>query len=181
MKKFNKSPLAAAMGTAVLSSLAVNVQADTNPFSLTELDGGYMQVAETHPSHSNGRISEGACGSNAMDSNGKKVVKGAKKAEFKKTEGSCGEGMCGAMMQGGKMKPGMEHACGAMMKGKDGACGMMMGGMNHDNDKDKKSSEGGCGAMMQGGKGGEGACGAMMKGGEGSCGGKVDADKAAGH
>lgn len=198
MKKFTKTPLAVTMGTAVLSGVAAGAHADSNPFALTELTEGYMQVAAGY----NAKDAHGACGSNAMDSNGNKVAdsKGGAKKEAgkhapaaKKAEGSCGEGMCGGMMSGGKMKPGMEHSCGAMMKGHEGSCGMMsMGGMDHGdgNKADKpKSEEGSCGAMMKGGegscggmmKGGEGSCGGMMKGGEGSCGSKTDADKGAGH
>lgn len=162
MKKQTKTPYAA-LGTAVISmATAAAVQADANPFQMTELNGGYMQVAE------------GACGGNMTDANGnsKSAGKPATGA-VKKSEGSCGEGMCGGMMQGDKMKQGMEHSCGAMMKGKDGACGMDKG------KNAKPAAEGSCGAMM-GGKAGEGSCGAMMKGGQGSCGAKIDAEKAAG-
>lgn len=180
MKKFNKAPLAVAMGSAMLSSFAFNVQADTNPFALNELAGGYM-VADAKTSHA-------ACGSNVSDSNGNPVSE-SKSASHKahhaekKAEGSCGEGMCGGMMSGGKMKPGMEQSCGAMMKGHEGSCGMMMGGMNHGDDKSAKAKgeEGSCGAMMGGKQGTEHSCGAMMKGNEASCGAKVDANKAAGH
>jgi len=182
MKKFNKAPFAVAMGSAVLSSFAINVQADTNPFALNELSGGYM-VAEA-----DAKTRHAACGSNTSDGNGKAVSSSNtsqhKAGDGKKTEGSCGEGMCGGMMSGGKMKPGMEQKCGAMMKGHEGACGMM-GGMNHGDDKAAKgkADEGSCGAMMGGGNksGSEHSCGAMMKGGEASCGSKVDTDKAAGH
>lgn len=176
MKKLSKTPLAVAMGTAVLSGVAANANADSNPFAMTELSNGYMQVAVKYDA----KQSHGACGSNATDASGKPV--GKANGDAKKSEGACGEGMCGAMMSGGKMKKGMEQACGAMMKGKEGACGMM-GGMKHgDDDKAQKSKaeEGSCGAMMGSGKSGEMSCGAMMKGGEGSCGSKVDADKAAG-
>lgn len=194
MKKFTKTPLTLAMGTAVITGFAANVQAETNPFALSELSSGYM-VAEA-----SNKTSHGACGGNVADANGNKITN-ANKAAGKKTspgakkaEGSCGEGMCGGMMQGGKMKKGMEGMCGEMMKGKEGACGMMggmgdmkgMGGMNHGDDADKpaaKSEEGSCGAMMKDDsakKADEGSCGAMMKGGEGSCGSKVDADQAAG-
>lgn len=182
MKKFKKAPLAVAMGTAVISSFAANVQAEGNPFALSELSSGYM-VADA-------KSSQGACGSNVSDGNGNPVTTAKKTATnaAKKTEGSCGEGMCGGMMSGGKMKPGMEQKCGAMMKGHEGSCGMMggMGGMNHGDDaaaKKAKTDEGSCGAMMGGGNkaGMEHSCGAMMKGGEGSCGSKVDANKAAGH
>lgn len=194
MKKFNKTPLTLAMGTAVISGFAANVQAESNPFAISELSNGYM-VAE----YSN-KTSHGACGGNVADANGNKITKTNKPAgkkagpSTKKAEGSCGEGMCGGMMQGGKMKKGMEGMCGEMMKGKEGSCGMMggmgdmkdMGGMKHGDDADKpaaKSEEGSCGAMMKGDgakKADEGSCGAMMKGDEGSCGSKVDADEAAG-
>lgn len=177
MKKFSKTPLAVAMGTAVLSGFAANATADSNPFAMTELSNGYMQVAVKYDAKQN----QGSCGSNATDSSGNPV--GKAKGDAKKSEGSCGEGMCGAMMSGGKMKKGMEQSCGAMMKGKEGACGMM-GGMNHEEGnkaaQKPKGEEGSCGAMMGHEKGGEASCGAMMKGGEGSCGSKVDADKAAG-
>lgn len=127
MKKINKSPLAAAMGAAFISTLAASpANAETNPFGLSELSSGYMQVA----------AAEMACGAN-MDMTKSKAPEGAcagkpTKAADKPAaapaakpaaEGSCGEGMCGGMMQGDKMKSGMEHSCGAMMKGKDGACG----------------------------------------------------------
>lgn len=208
MKKFNKTPLTLAMGTAVVSGFAINAQAESNPFTMTDLATGYM-VAE----YSN-KTNHGACGSNVADANGNKINKSAKASKSnaapktKKAEGSCGEGMCGGMMEGGKMKKGMEGMCGEMMKGKEGSCGMMGGGMkgmsgmggmegmdhgamgdmkgmDHGDMAEKgeaKSEEGSCGAMMKGGdsKGEEGSCGAMMKGGEGSCGSKVEADKAAG-
>jgi uncharacterized low-complexity protein len=174
MKKFNKAPLAIAMGSAVLSSFAINVQADTNPFALNDLNNGYM-VADA-------KSSQAACGSNVSDANGK-AANTVKAGNGKKAEGSCGEGRCGGMMSGGKMKQGMEQTCGAMMKGHEGACGMMGGMKQGDNQTPKaKADEGSCGAMMGGGnkQGMEHSCGAMMKGGEASCGSKVDADKAAG-
>lgn len=203
MKKFNKTPLTLAMGTAVVSGFAINAQAESNPFAMTDLANGYS-VAEYSNKNNNG-----ACGSNTSDANGNKISKSAKASKSssepktKKAEGSCGEGMCGGMMEGGKMKKGMEGMCGEMMKGKEGSCGMMGGGMegmkgmggmggmegmkgmDHGAKTEKgeaKAEEGSCGGMMKGGdsKGEEGSCGAMMKGGEGSCGAKVDADKAAG-
>lgn len=170
MKKFNKTPLTLAMGTAVISGFVVNAQAESNPFAMNELAGGYM-VAEA-----GSKAPAGACGGNVTDVNGKKITQQNKPASgsTKKAEGSCGEGMCGGMMQDGKMKKGMESTCGAMMKGKEGACGMMggMGDMKHDQDASQtKAEEGSCGAMM---KGGEGSCGGMMKGSEGSCGAMMD-------
>jgi len=127
MKKTSKTPLAAAMGAAFLSTFAATaVNAEANPFGMTEMSAGYMQVAAAD------KAAEMACGA-AMGGMQKpnKTAEGAcagnkKPDEAKKTtEGKCGESMCGAMMQGGKMKPGMEAACGAMMKGKEGACGNM--------------------------------------------------------
>ncbi len=126
MKKINKTPLATAMGAAFLSTVAATaVNAEANPFGMTELATGYMQVAEAD------KAAEMACGAAMGGMNKPKAAEGAcagnKKTDDAKkaTEGKCGESMCGAMMQGGKMKPGMEAACGAMMKGKEGACGNM--------------------------------------------------------
>jgi uncharacterized low-complexity protein len=161
MKKMNKTPLAAAMGAALISSFAaMPANAETNPFGMTELSSGYMQLAEMKCGASMGmaepkKAAEGVCA-------GSKAAPAAKKAD-----GSCGEGKCGTMMKDGKMKEGMEKSCGAMMKGKEGACG------------DKKSAkEGSCGAACAEGmknceaaKKMEGACGAKMKGcGEGMTG-----------
>ncbi|MBS3964438.1 MAG: hypothetical protein KGZ80_08080 [Methylomonas sp.] len=180
MKKFSKTPLTLAMGTAVLSGLAVNVHADSNPFALVELSSGYT-VAEASNTKAN---SHGACGGNVADADGRRIDQGQTKGKpaAKSSEGACGEGMCGAMMSGGKMKKGMEGMCGDMMKGKEGACGMMGG------DQDAgKAAEGSCGAMMKNGtcpmmggmsgmthgggqdaaKSQEGSCGAMMK--DGGC------------
>ncbi len=144
MKKINKTPLAAAMGTVVISAFATGTaHAEANPFAMSELSEGYMQVAEA--------------------SRGYSIVPAPKSVK----EAACGEGKCGGMMDGEKMKKGMEGACGDMMKGKDGACGDMMKG------KEAACGEGKCGGMMDGEKmkkGMEGACGDMMKGKEGACG-----------
>ncbi len=138
MKKINKTPLAAAMGAAFLSTFAATaVNAQANPFGMTELSAGYMQVAEAD------KAAEMACGA-AMGGmeKPKKEAEGAC-AGNKKTDGAkAADGSCGAMMKDGKMKPGMEAACAEMMK--DG--------------KMKPGMEAACGAMM---KGKEGACGAM--------------------
>jgi len=128
MKKLHKTPLAAAMGAAVMSSFSMSgVNAEANPFGMTELSSGYMQVAEA------GKTGEMACGASMkmdmpMGKTAEGACAGAKPSEAKpaapakSTEGKCGEGQCGAMMEDGKMKKGMESACGAMMKGKEGAC-----------------------------------------------------------
>lgn len=143
MKKINKTPLAAAMGVALISTFAAAAaNAEANPFGMTELSGGYMQVAEADAA----KPAEMACGA-AMGG----------MAKPKAPEGSCagnkkpaaagattkgGEGSCGDMMKDGKMKPGLEHSCGAMMKGKEGACGDMMKGGS------MKGKEGACGDKM---------------------------------
>jgi uncharacterized low-complexity protein len=122
MKKINKTPLAAAMGAALISTFAaMPANAETSPFTMTQLSSGYMQLAEMKCGASMGmggmdksKAAEGACA-------GSKTTGAAKKME-----GSCGEGKCGKMMKDGKMKEGMEKVCGAMMKGKEGACGDKM-------------------------------------------------------
>lgn len=154
MKKINKTPLAAAMGAALISTFAaMPANAEGNPFAMTELSSGYMQLAEMKCGASMGmpepkKAAEGACA-------GSKTAAPAGKAE----------GSCGAMMKDGKMKPGMEKSCGAMMKGKEGACGM------DKSAEGAKSAEGKCGAACQedmknceAAKTKEGACGAKMKG-----------------
>jgi uncharacterized low-complexity protein len=127
MKKINKTPLAAAMGAALISTFAANVQA--NPFGMTELSSGYMQVAEADTD--NKKAGEMACGASMGGMAKPKAAEGAcagnkPAGATKAPEGACGEGKCGAMMQEGKMKKGMESVCGAMMKGKEGACGDKM-------------------------------------------------------
>ncbi len=123
MKKLKNTPLAAAVGAALVSSFAATAaNAEANPFAVTELSSGYMQLAEMKCGESMGmpkekHTTEGACA-------GAKAAPAAETA--KKTDGACGEGKCGNMMKDGKMKEGMEKVCGAMMKGKEGACGDKM-------------------------------------------------------
>ena len=60
MKKINKTPLAAAMGAAFISTFAATAaNAEANPFGMTELSTGYMQVAEADVSK---KTAEMACG-----------------------------------------------------------------------------------------------------------------------
>jgi uncharacterized low-complexity protein len=146
MKKINKTPLAAAMGAVLISTFAATAaNAEANPFGMTELSTGYMQVAEADAAK---KTPEMACGASmgGMDKHktpegacaGSKKPASAAGAKAKATEGSCGD-----MMKDGKMKPGMEAACGAMMKGKEGACGEMMKG------ESMKGKEGACGDKMK--------------------------------
>jgi len=122
MKNSTKKPLVAALGAAFVTSMAFApaASADTNPFGATELETGYMVLAE-------GKCGEGKCG--------------ADKAAEKAKEAKCAEGKCGSMMNGKKMKKGMEKSCGAMMKGKEGACGMEKGA---EKAKEAKCAEGKC-------------------------------------
>lgn len=70
-----KTPLAVALGAAVVGSLSTlpAANADQNPFGLTELSSGYMAAAE------------GACGEEGKCGEDKDKDK----------EGKCGEGKCG--------------------------------------------------------------------------------------
>lgn len=129
MKKMNKSPLAAAMGAALVSSMAATaVQAEANPFAMAEMQSGYMQLAEMKCGASMGmpemkKGAEGACAASKAapakakeGSCGAACQEGMKNCEAaKKTEGACGANMkgCGEGMAG----------CAEMQKGKDGACG----------------------------------------------------------
>lgn len=179
MKTKSKSPLAAAMGVAIISSLNVaTASAEANPFGMSELTNGYMQVAEA------AKTGEMACGANMpgmkdSKSNVEGACAGSKTSSTAKTsEGKCGEGKCGAMMDGDKMKKGMESTCGAMMKGKEGACGNTKAaegkcgsqcGEQMKNCANAKSAEGACGAQMKGCGEGMQGCAEMMKGKEGGC------------
>jgi len=146
MKKTNKTPLAAAIGAAFISTFAATAaNAEANPFGMTELSSGYMQVAEADVAK---KTAEMACGA-AMGGMAKsKMPEGAcagskKPAAAAAATTKAAEGSCGDMMKDGKMKPGMEAACGAMMKGKEGACGEMMKG------ESMKGKEGACGDKMK--------------------------------
>jgi uncharacterized low-complexity protein len=71
MKNSRKTPFALAVGASILPFAATVAQADSNPFSLSELSAAYMQTAEAAP---------------------------ATTATDKAKAGSCGEGKCGASM-----------------------------------------------------------------------------------
>ena len=121
MKKINKSPLAVAMGAALISTFATaTANAEANPFGMTELSTGYMQVAEA------AKTAEMACGASMN------------MAKPKTPEGAC----AGTTKAAGTASKTTEAACGAMMKGKEGACGEMMKG------ESMKGKEGACGAEM---------------------------------
>lgn len=104
MKKLNKTPLAAALGTALVSSLgAATVSAEVNPFGISELSGGYMQLAEAKTGKG-----EMKCGANMADMKKSEMKCGAKMGM---KEGTCGEGQCGAMMMGEEPKMPTEGKC----------------------------------------------------------------------
>jgi len=121
MKNVTKKPLVAALGAAFVTSMAFApaVSADTNPFGATELETGYMVLAE-------GKCGEGKCG--------------AKMKAKKAVEAKCGEGKCGAQMKAQKADKALEAKCGEKMKTKkaakaaEGKCG------------EGKCGEGKCGA-----------------------------------
>ncbi|CAG7856877.1 hypothetical protein MCAMS1_01536 [biofilm metagenome] len=133
MRKIKKTPLAAAMGAALVSSMAATaVHAEANPFAMAEMQSGYMQLAEGEmkcgasmgmPEAKKG--AEGACASSKTSADGGKKAEGScgaacqegmKNCEAaKKMDGACGANMkgCGEGMAG----------CTEMQKGRDGACG----------------------------------------------------------
>jgi uncharacterized low-complexity protein len=101
-KSMITKPIAAAVGVAFVSSMAISstaVAAD-NPFAMTDLDSGYM-LAGNHEGE------EGKCGEKGEEGScGEKGKEGS--CGEKGAEGSCGE-------------KGKEGACGE--KGKEGKCG----------------------------------------------------------
>lgn len=118
MKKSNKTPLAIAVGSSLVSGLAATaVQAETmseldsNPFSMTELSTGYMQTAKSDDAGSkkmkDGSCGEGKCGSSMQKGAEEKTAEGKcagnkpmpkNEKSNKNMEGKCGEGKCGSSM-----------------------------------------------------------------------------------
>jgi uncharacterized low-complexity protein len=89
MSKKSMRPIAAAISTAVVASLASisSVSADQNPFGMSMLSSGYM-VADAHE----GKCGEGKCGEKKQ---GEGKCGEGKCGEKKQGEGKCGEGKCG--------------------------------------------------------------------------------------
>ena len=86
-------PLAAAVGVALLSSLAFSsaAVASDNPFAATDLESGYLLAGEGDTETDKGeegKCGEGKCGENKGEE--------GKCGEGKAEEGKCGEGKCGA-------------------------------------------------------------------------------------
>lgn len=105
MSKKSMKPISLAVGTAFVTSLAAsNLAADTNinnPFFMSELSGGYMQLADANSTNKPSQEDK---------SDGKKSEK----------EGKCGEGKCGGKNE---MKTNMEGKCGDKKSAKEGKCG----------------------------------------------------------
>jgi len=128
MKNSTKKPLAAALGAAFVTSMvfAPIASAETNPFGATELETGYMVLAE-------GKCGEGKCGDKMKAKKADKTVEAkcgegksgdevkAKKAD-KAVEAKCGEGKCGDKMKAKKADKAVEAKCGEGKCG-EGKCG----------------------------------------------------------
>jgi uncharacterized low-complexity protein len=151
MKKINKT--AFIVGTSIAAGIgATAVSADSNPFEVSELSSGYMNVAEADMvdvvKEGVKKVKDGVCGEGKC---GGKMAGAAEKAEegkcagkmedgAKKAEGKCGEGKCGDK----KMGEG---------KAAEGKCGDKKMG-------EGKAAEGKCGDKKMGdGKAAEGKCG----------------------
>ncbi len=94
-KKNSMKPIAAAIGTAVVASLAAMpvAQADASPFGMTDLGSGYQVAME-------GKCGEGKCGgSKAKAGEGKCGEGKCGGSKAKAGEGKCGEGKCGGQRQ----------------------------------------------------------------------------------
>ena len=99
-KKTHIKPVATAIGVALAGALGTNVaSAAENPFGLSEIGSGYMQVAQAEGKCGEGKCggdkakaeTEGKCGGDKAESEGK--CGGDK--DKATTEGKCGEGKCG--------------------------------------------------------------------------------------
>lgn len=100
-KKFNKSPLANVLGTAIATSLTTAAVAEgQDPFALTELKAGYLQVAEETKATKEMTCGEGKCGAQMM----------------KNPEMKCGAGMQELLkqQQEAQQKKAMEGKCAGM-------------------------------------------------------------------
>ncbi len=116
-----KAPLAIAVGTSLFAGLTANVvnadeiaNLETNPFSLNELEQGYMQMAKADTKKTAVKMKDGACGEGKCGASmtpkgalektvegkcaGNKPMPNAKKGMDKSMEGKCGEGKCGSNM-----------------------------------------------------------------------------------
>lgn len=123
MKNNKNAPYALALGATFVSGLTINsvmtssaYAEDNNPFVLTELASGYMQLAESDTGEGkmkDGACGEGKCGSSMMGGGEEKNVEGqcagnkpmpAEYSDEKGKEGKCGEGKCGEAKCGASKK-----------------------------------------------------------------------------
>ena len=112
-------PLSIAIGATFAASMAASTVANAapasdNPFAMSELSSGYMQLAKE------GKCGEGKCGE------GKKADAKEKegKCGAKEKEGKCGEGKCGESKKEKKEGKCGEGKCGEGKKEKkEGKCG----------------------------------------------------------
>ena len=94
-----KAPIAKAVVAAItlgVAASAVSLSASANPFELTSLSGGYMQLA-MEGSCGGDKGKEGSCGGNKAKEGscgGDKAKEGSCGGD-KGKEGSCGEAKCG--------------------------------------------------------------------------------------
>ena len=110
MSKKTMKPVAAAIGAAFAGSMMLSgtAAAGGNPFGLSQLNGGYAQIADNHM--------EGKCGgAKATEMEGKCGAGKCGGAKATEMEGKCGgakatemEGKCGAGKCGGAMTPATE-------------------------------------------------------------------------
>jgi len=114
MSKTTIKPVAAAVGCALVGSLAVAnlASAAENPFGASQLSQGYLQLAEADKAKG-----EGKCGGEKMSTEAKKAA-----------EGKCGEGKCGAAGKAAAGKAATEKMpaegkCGGAMKPGEGKSG----------------------------------------------------------
>ena len=110
-KKTNLKTISLIAGTAFVGTLAASTVANAaeNPFGMSELKSGYMQLADSSKGKE-GKCGEGKCGE-------------GKKADAKSKEGKCGEGKCGEGKCGADKKAKKEGKCGGDKKAKEGKCG----------------------------------------------------------
>ncbi|MGB5569239.1 MAG: hypothetical protein WBM81_08025, partial [Sedimenticolaceae bacterium] len=108
MSKTTMKPVAAAIGAAFVGSmmLAGSASAASNPFGLSELNGGYAQIAGNEGkcggSMSTDKPAEGKCGG-SKPAEGKC---GGSMSTEKAAEGKCGAGKCGGSMSTEKAAEG---------------------------------------------------------------------------
>jgi uncharacterized low-complexity protein len=142
-------PLAIAVGTAIVTSLA-SVNAATaaeNPFAMTELSSGYM-VAE---------MAEGKCGGATKTTEEGKCGEGKCGGATKTTEeGKCGEGKCG----------GAKATSAATAEGGEGGGDEGGEGGGDEGGEGGGDEAAGAAKTMTEGKCGEGKCGGAKPTGE---------------